>query len=370
MRLKKFLVGNLFELINNPQLDKYNFNFNKLSKFPYFTRTETNNGILGYVDYLDEEHKIPGNSLAVGMISMRFHYMNHDFYAGQFTKTAIPKFECFNERIAMYFISIFNKKAEYYKRLLIRNFESAFLNDEIELPTKDGINPDFNYMNDYIMELEQIHISELEKERINKLNSYLKITELDGYDLDDDDIQTLNTIINTKPIKIGELFEIKTGRDVIINALENGDIPLVSHQCNNNGITKHIKRLTNRILFNYKSTIALADRGVFHATCQNSDFHIGTRVKALIFKDGEKTENQRLFMVSIINKLQFLFADYLTNATDKLPDLEICIPITSDNKPDYNYMEKYIRAIKKMIIKEDMEYKDKVISKTKQICEI
>ena len=108
MRLKKFLVGNLFKLINNPQLDKYNFNFNKLSKFPYFTRTETNNGILGYVDYLDEEHKIPGNSLAVGMISMRFHYMNHDFYAGQFTKTAIPKFECFNERIAMYFISIFN----------------------------------------------------------------------------------------------------------------------------------------------------------------------------------------------------------------------------------------------------------------------
>ena len=150
--------------------------------------------------------------------------------------------------------------------------------------------------------------------------------------------------------------------------MENGDIPLISHQCDNNGITKYIKKLTNRVLFDYRSTIPLADRGLFHASCQNKDFHIGTRVKALTFKDGEKTEKQRLYVVSSINKLQFHFSDYLTNATDKLPNLEIYLPVGSDGKPDYGYMEKYITAIEKLTIKNLVEYKDKIIEKTKQVC--
>lgn len=67
---KEFLIKDLFEVISNPQLDKSEFTFSKKSEYPYFTRTENNNGILGYVDYLDDEHLIKGNSLAVGMISM------------------------------------------------------------------------------------------------------------------------------------------------------------------------------------------------------------------------------------------------------------------------------------------------------------
>lgn len=78
--------------------------FNENGKFPYFTRTEFNNGILGYVDYLDKEHKISGKCLAVGMIAMKFFYMENDFfYAGQFTKRAIPKSFSLTPRIANYY---------------------------------------------------------------------------------------------------------------------------------------------------------------------------------------------------------------------------------------------------------------------------
>lgn len=34
------------------------------------------------------------------------------------------------------------------------------------------------------------------------------------------------------------LFHIATGRDVIIRTAEKGNIPLISHQHENNGITK------------------------------------------------------------------------------------------------------------------------------------
>lgn len=84
-------VKDLFEVKSNPQLNKDSFNFTKTSEYPYFTRTVLNNGIAGYVNYLDEEHKIRGNSIAVGMLGMQFFYMEKDFYAGQFTKTIFSK---------------------------------------------------------------------------------------------------------------------------------------------------------------------------------------------------------------------------------------------------------------------------------------
>lgn len=162
-----------------------------------------------------------------------------------------------------------------------------------------------------------------------------------------------------KAFKIGGdegLFIISTGRDVIINRTENGNIPLISHQHDNNGITKYIKQLSNRTLFNYKDTLALADRGVFYATTQKENFHIGTRVKALTFKDGEKSEAVRLFFVTAINKLQILFKEYLTNATDKLPELSIMLPVKDDDSIDYNYMEQCIRELEEERIRELSAY--------------
>ena len=152
------------------------------------------------------------------------------------------------------------------------------------------------------------------------------------------------------------LFFISTGRDVIINRTKEGTIPLVSHQHDNNGITKYIEKLPNRKLFNYKDTIALADRGVFYATAQKENFYIGTRVKALTFKDGEKSEYIRLFFVTVINKLQIYFEEYLANATDKLPDLKIMLPVKENNTIDYDYMEEYICKLENNCICELLSY--------------
>jgi hypothetical protein len=109
--------------------------------------------------------------------------------------------------------------------------------------------------------------------------------------------------------------------------------------------------------------LSLADRGVFLATTQNEDFHIGTRVKALTFKNGEKELKNRLFFVSSINKLQILFTEYSKNATNNLPNLEIQLPI-KNNEPDYELMETLICAIQKLVIKDVVIYNDGKIKKS------
>ena len=170
-------------------------------------------------------------------------------------------------------------------------------------------------------------------------------------------------------MRIDKLFSIATGRDIIIGRTREGNVPLISHQHDNNGISKRIGQIADRRLFDYETTLPLADRGVFLATTQAENFHIGTRVKALTFLNGKQSENVRLYFVTAINKLQILFTEYLTNATDNLPNLEISVPIDSNGAIDYGFMETYISAVKKQVIgrlKEFIEREHKAYLKATQ----
>lgn len=228
-------------------------------------------------------------------------------------------------------------------------------NEYMSLPTtkKGGI--DFSYMEKYIEELQQKQHDKIKVflKNIESGSGNLSKNNQANYTLSPEEIKSLDDLnankVNFGKYRIGRLFSIATGRDVIIGKTKSGPIPLISHQNEDNGIAKEIELLKDRRLFDYKKTISLADRGVFWATTQSKNFHIGTRVKAITFLDGEKSENIRLFFVASINKLQVLFKDYLTNATDSLPKLEISLPITVQGNIDYDFMETFISAQKKLV---------------------
>ena len=183
---KEVIAGKLFSIKGNPQLNKDSFVFTEDEKYPYFTRTVLNNGISGYVEYLDEEHKIKGNSIAVGMLGMQFFYMEKDFYAGQFTKTIFPKFDYFNKKVALYFLSLLNKNQKIFQSVLVRDFEKVFNEVKLKLPFLDGeIN--FSYMEKFIEELEaylvatglkDYHLTKYDEEVLDKFNK-LSETSLD-----------------------------------------------------------------------------------------------------------------------------------------------------------------------------------------------
>ena len=109
---------------------------------------------------------------------MQFFYMATDFYAGQFTKTIYPKFEGFNEEVALYFISLFNKQSIYLSGRLVREFENEFTKIKIKLPTLNG-ELALGYMVD--------RIRELEVDRIRDLEAYLQVTGLSSYTLTDEE---------------------------------------------------------------------------------------------------------------------------------------------------------------------------------------
>lgn len=161
-------AGKLFIPYATKQLNKDSFKFdtdNNQPLYPYFTRTIENNGIAGYVHYLDEEHKISGNTIAVGMLQMKFFYMDRDFYAGQFTKFITPRGSefstlsdgtFFNENIALYFITWFNRNSGVYKASVVREFGKLFSRTKLIVPITSDNKIDVRFIDATISAMKKI----------------------------------------------------------------------------------------------------------------------------------------------------------------------------------------------------------------------
>ncbi len=333
----------------------------------------SNNGVLGQSDI--KAKVFESRTITIDMFGCTFY---RSFPYKMVTHARVfslkPKFEI-NHKIGLFLSTLF---FGYPKKFGYENMCSwaKIKNDKVILPLKPTAkiqsleDIDFDFMEKFIAELEQCRLAELQ--------AYLKATGLENTTLSSDEENALNVFNNSRvgntpcgltwqSFKLGDLFEIYTGRDIIIGQTQQGDIPLVSHQHENNGITKTIKEIHNRTIFNHKQTIALADRGVFLATTQNKDFHIGTRVKALVFKNGEQDKKTRLFFTTCINKNQIMFLDYSSNATNKLPNLTISLPTNPHGKIDFHFMHTLINALMKQTIQGVAEYCDAKIQATKEV---
>ena len=385
----QFKIGDLFDIVSNPQLDKANFVFSESAKYPYFTRTENNNGILGYVEYFDDAHKIQGNSLAVGMISMKFHYMWHDFYAGQFTKTLIPKFKGFNETIALYFIAELNKKSSYYQGYLVREFVEKVRNTVISLPIIESFNPDHKYtIDDIDWNYMQEQIAELERERIAQLELYLKVTGLSSYALTDEEFEIvekacggINRVLRHENFKIGDLFTILKGKRLTKENQTLGKIPFIGSTETNNGITAYIGQQPiykeNAITVSYNGSVG-------QAFFQETPFWASDDINVLYAKDRELNESLFGYIGTCLKKSGKAFSYTQKWNLERMKTSDICLPIQLNTDgtpkidethtyhpdgyiPDFDYMEKYIRAMQKQVIADVVKYKDEIIANTKKV---
>lgn len=68
------------------------------------------------------------------------------------------------------------------------------------------------------------------------------------------------------------------------------------------------------------------------------------------YKEFKLGGENGLFFVTAINKLQKYFEVYLINATDKLPDLKIMLPVDEKGNINYRYMESCVNELEEECI--------------------
>lgn len=351
---KSVKAGELFSIKSNPQLDKECFIFSENSDYPYFTRTVFNNGILGCVDYLDEDHLIPGNSIAVGMMGMKFFYQSHDFYAGQFTKTIFPKFTGFNEKVALWFITWFNMYSNALKGILVRNFEDSFNNIDIEIPVKEN-RLDLNYI--------ESRIRELEESRIRELEAYLSEAGFDNCTLTKAEDTALHSVAecNYK----GKYFEIESlyrklklnnidfdkKKDTSAIQSEEFSVPLVNAKVGNNGIMYYGRPLifqSEQMTIDIIQNGAIATGRVYAQPQPTGVLWDAYLIKAIQHQDSE---DSLLFIACTIEKrIKPFFNRDLKATWDRIKHMKIYLPVNVNGTVDLALIESFVSAMKKRII--------------------
>ena len=239
---------------------------------PRVTVSNFNNGITGYYsDINDKNYRTYENFISVSFLGTVFYQPN---------KTSLDmKVHCLkpiehklNLYTATFLVNVIRKAISNfaYQDQLSSTILPKLI---IKLPNKNN-EPDWDYMESYmknIMQESEKNINELIKLKINR-------TKID--------------IKKWKYFQIGGddgIFNTYTGGDLILYKTKIGNIPIISHSSENNGIQMKSEKIEDRRLFDCKRTISLADRGNFKAFVQDEDFYIGTRVKALELKKHIKT---------------------------------------------------------------------------------
>lgn len=360
----------MFSLKGNPQLDKENLKFSKESSYPYFTRTVFNNGIYGYVDYYDDKHLIKGNSIAVGMMGMQFFYMAHDFYAGQFTKTAFPKFDGLNWRIALWFISWFNKSSKWYLGLLVRDFEKAFLETEIMVPTNSDGSLALAFM--------ESRIREMEESRIREMETYLKVVGFENCELTEEEQKVLTSLKNKrlKEYTIGTIYDKKELKNRPFDKRtdtrqipdDTYNIPLVNAKNGDNGIMfyGHKDKFDSiEMSIDIVQNGAIATGNVYPQPQRTGVLWDAYLIKSIGYSD---TRESLIYVSAAIEKCIKKKFSYECKATwNRVRHESIWLPITSTGSIDYKFMETYIRAIEKLTIQRVLDWRAKEIATTKTV---
>lgn len=227
----------------------------------------------------------------------------------------------------------------------------------IQLPEKNDGNIDFDFMEAFIRELEE--------ERIRELAAYLKVSGFDNYTLSKCESEALAHFneLKWKEFSYSEIFNhIKQGRRLKKGDQKPGKIPFVMAGTTNTGIVGYI---SNPIATFPKNSITIDIFG--NTFYRNYDFGAGDDTGVYWNDDKNYSSEQMLYFSSCMEKSirgKFSFGKKLRSSQSF--NFRIFLPVTSDDSPDYAFMETFISAVQKLVIKDVVLYADKKIAATKQ----
>lgn len=341
---------------------KYQYSYKVLWDDKYLTRVDSNYPILAYTSSVGE----------IGIITESFYRTgDNGAFQGLFPRTKI-------KLMAMLYIL-----ACLQKRFTVFDYSTSMANIvglTLELPVIEHADSNHEYtVDDIDWQYMEDRIKELEEDRIKELDAYLKATNLDDYELTDEDEKVFafssefvsNEASSWASFLVREVLNVEQTKSVVAKSnLIFGDIPYVTRTVSDNG---YMGKCGNLEKMNQGNCITIgAETGV--AFYQPNDFVAGNKVYRLS-RDG-LGEKEYLFLASVLNMQTKNYSYSNARIPEKIKSEFISLPVIPHADPehvytvddiDWKYMERYIRAIEKLTIADVVKYKDKVIDTTKML---
>ena len=357
-------MGELFEVLTS----KKRFDANKVQVFqdgknPYVVRTSSNNGQRGFI-VEDESYLNEGNTISFGQDTATMFYQEKPYFTGDKIKVLKAKNKKFNKNNAQFFISTMAKAFSAFSWGSSSFNVNIIENQKLTLPTQNG-KIDFAFMENFIAELEAERIAELEAERIAELEAYLQATGLQDYTLTKEEEKALQVFE-------GVMFEEFTYQNIFNKIIQgrrlrkedqiSGTIPFVMAGTTNTGVVNYI---SNPVASFPKNSITIDIFG--NTFYRNYDFGAGDDTGVYWNDEKEYSKEIMLFCATAMEKSlfgKFSFGKKLRSSQSV--DFKMFLPSTQ-GVPLYAYMEVFIRAVQKLVIKDVVQYADRKITATREV---
>ena len=352
----EFKIGDLFEILSYKK--RFDANKVQLEKqgHPYIVRTALNNGLKGFLNE-DEKYLNDGNTISFGQDTATMFYQEKPYFTGDKIKILKPKYSRFGKANALFFITEMTKSFSNFSWGSTSFSVDTISDQQVSLPITPENKIDFDFMEAFIRELEE--------ERIRELAAYLKVSGFDNYELSKCESEALAHFneLKWKEFSYSEIFNhIKQGRRLKKGDQKPGKIPFVMAGTTNTGIVGYI---SNPIATFPKNSITIDIFG--NTFYRNYDFGAGDDTGVYWNDDKNYSSEQMLYFSSCMEKSirgKFSFGKKLRSSQSF--NFRIFLPVNSDDSPDYAFMETFISAVQKLVIKDVVLYADKKIAATKQ----
>lgn len=351
----EFKIGDLFEVKTTKSIDKNKIDFVHSGKYEFVGRSNVNNGVQGYVQYLGYAPN-PKNTFSLVQVGESIClFRTVEWYASQNIFILLPKNENLYKQ-SLFITATINKALYKYKNAYVYPMLNDVKETVVALPQTDDGSIIFEFMESFI--------AELEAERVAELSAYLKASGLDNYELSDDEERAIKNFQTLKwdTYNLETLFGKSTrgkrlkGDDRIV-----GTLPFVTAGEAAEGISAYISNDVE-IFESNTTTIDMFGSAKYRNYRYGADDHVAVvHTESIPMKAA-------IFVTSACHKAAHTGKfDYGHNFYAKDADaLNIQLPI-KDGKPDYETMETLISAIQKSVIKDVVLYADNKIEATKYI---
>ena len=321
---KEFRLGDLFsemykaEAHVKGELECYDIPSENTIRF--ISRTEMNNGCDCYVLNNGLSGIERANAIAIGDTTATCFYQGEDFVCGD--HMVICRGEWIDLHTALFIISLL--KREKYKYSCGRAFKMELIsNTMLKLPATADNTPDWDYMKSYIKSLN---------------HKPLATANRGGYES-----HTLG-VKEWKDFRLGDYFEIKKGKRLTSDDQTEGNTPYIGAIDSNNGIANYIGQ---EAIYS-GNTISLSYNGsVGEAFYQPKPFWATDDVNVLYFRKENGVAFNKyiaLFICAILRQEKYRYSYGRKWVLESMKSTIIKLP-EKDGKPNWLYMESYIKAL-------------------------
>ena len=334
---KFFKLSNIFEIKNLKSIDKNKLK-QEIGNIPYVSQTKLNNGILSYVC----DHGITklnfGNCISIGTDTQVVRYQENNFYSSE--KIIGIRNNYLNKYIG-YFIfpileQILQKKFSYGHKASIQRISEI----EIKLPSTPDGNPDWEFMEYYIRE----QYREVVQERIEELEK--KKPDVPTVPRDIEEIQT------TADFQLGQVFStITRGIQISKRNRKPGIFPYISASLLNHGEADFVSVNEKYI---YKDCLTVPFIGGENCTFYH-DGEFVPSASVAVLQNENFNKYIYVFLIGILNVIMRKYSFGYKASLERLQKQTIPLPITSDGKPDWEFMSDYIKTQSQIVFEEELK---------------